>query len=62
MTSEARDRQDVNLISRRVLIKTAGVAAGAIALSPRIAAAQAPAPMAFCISFFPVAPMLSMPK
>ncbi len=46
MTSEARDRQDVNLISRRVLIKTAGVAAGAIALSPRIAAAQAPAPMA----------------
>src|SRR5512138_3028213 len=46
MASEARDRDDANLISRRVLIKSAGVAAGAIALAPRIVGAQAPAPMA----------------
>src|SRR5438105_15927488 len=46
MASEARDRDDANLISRRVLIKTAGIAAGGVALAPRIAGAQAPAPMA----------------
>src|SRR5437667_2190868 len=46
MASEARDRDDANLISRRVLIRTAGIAAGAVALAPRIAGAQAPAPMA----------------
>src|SRR5207253_2091370 len=46
MASEARDRDDANLISRRVLIRTAGIAAGAAALAPRIAGAQAPAPMA----------------
>src|SRR5437870_13452231 len=46
MASEARDRDDANLISRRVLIKTAGIAAGGVALAPRIAGAPAPAPMA----------------
>src|SRR3989441_1440693 len=46
MASEARDRDDANLISRRVLIRTAGIAAGAVALAPRIAGAQAAAPMA----------------
>src|SRR5437899_612387 len=46
MASEARDRDDANLISRRVLIKTAGIAAGGVALAPRIAGAQAAAPMA----------------
>src|SRR6266404_3712630 len=46
MASEARDRDDANLISRRVLIRTAGVAAGGVALAPRIAGAQTPAPMA----------------
>src|SRR5213594_2150560 len=46
MASEAREREDANLISRRVLIKTAGVAAGAVALAPRLIAAQTPAPMA----------------
>src|SRR5437899_7602031 len=46
MASEARDRDDAKLISRRVLIRTAGIAAGAVALAPRIARAQAPAPMA----------------
>src|SRR5258705_4230405 len=46
MASAAREREDANLISRRVLIKTAGVAAGAVALAPRLIAAQTPAPMA----------------
>src|SRR5438445_11629595 len=46
MASEARDRDDANLISRRVLIKTAGIAAGGVALAPRIPGAQAPAPLA----------------
>jgi gluconolactonase len=46
MASEARERDDANLISRRVLIKTAGVAAGAAALAPHLVAAQTPAPMA----------------
>src|SRR5438093_10308495 len=46
MASEARDRDDANLISRRVLIKTAGIAAGGVALAPGNAGAQAPAPMA----------------
>ncbi len=46
MASDAREREDANLISRRVLIKTAGVAAGAVALAPRLIAAQPPAPMA----------------
>src|SRR5437764_3949061 len=46
MASQARDRDDANLISRRVLIRTAGIAAGAAALAPRIAGAQTPAPMA----------------
>src|SRR5436309_15591696 len=46
MASEARDRDDANLISRRVLIRSAGIAAGSAALAPRIAGAQAPAPMA----------------
>src|SRR6266403_2013586 len=46
MASEAREREDANLMSRRVLIKTAGIAAGGVALAPRIAGAQAPAPMA----------------
>jgi hypothetical protein len=46
MASEAREREGANLISRRVLIKTAGVAVGAVALAPRLAAAQTPAPMA----------------
>src|SRR5438128_11439690 len=46
MATEARDRDDANLLSRRVLIRTAGIAAGADARSPRIARAQAPAPMA----------------
>src|SRR5438128_1332796 len=46
MASEARDRDDANLISKRVLIKTAGIAAGGVALAPRIAGAQAAAPMA----------------
>ncbi|HYP34693.1 MAG TPA: twin-arginine translocation signal domain-containing protein, partial [Burkholderiaceae bacterium] len=46
MASEARERDEANVISRRVLLKTAGVAAGVAALAPRIAAAQTPAPMA----------------
>ena len=46
MASEARDRDDANLISRRVLIKSTGVAAGAIALGSRFAVAQTPSPMA----------------
>jgi gluconolactonase len=46
MASEARERDDANRISRRVLLKTAGVAAGVVALAPRIARAQTPAPMA----------------
>ena len=46
MGSEARERDDANRISRRVLLKTAGVAAGVVALAPRIAGAQTPAPMA----------------
>src|SRR5437870_13179188 len=46
MASEARDRDDANLLSRRVLIRTAGIAAGAVALAPRIARGQAPAPKA----------------
>ena len=40
MASEARERDDANRISRRVLIKTAGVAAGAVALAPRLAAVR----------------------
>src|SRR5215468_4300009 len=46
MASDARERKDANLISRRVLIKSAGVAAGAVALAPHLLAAQTPAPMA----------------
>ena len=46
MASQAREREDANLISRRVLIKTAGIAAGTIALAPHLIAAQTPAPMA----------------
>src|SRR6267378_457784 len=46
MASEAREREDANLMSRRVLIKTAGFAAGAVALAPHLVAAQTPAPMA----------------
>src|SRR2546428_2378956 len=46
MASEAREREDANLMSRRVLIKTAGFAAGAVALAPHHVAAQTPAPMA----------------
>src|SRR6516162_7394851 len=46
MASDARERKDANLISRRVLIKSAGVAAGATALAPHLLAAQTPAPMA----------------
>src|SRR4029434_2621069 len=46
MASEAREREDANLISRRVLLTTAGVAAGAIALAPRCSGAQTRAPMA----------------
>src|SRR2546426_8710109 len=46
MASEARDRDDANLISRRVLIRTAGIAAGGVPPAPRIAGAQAAAPMA----------------
>ena len=30
MASEARERDEANMISRRVLLKTAGVAAGAL--------------------------------
>jgi gluconolactonase len=46
MASEARERDDANLITRRVLIKTAGLAAVAAALAPHLVAAQTPAPMA----------------
>src|SRR3989475_3863903 len=42
MARDACDRQDANLISRRGLIKTVGAAAGAVALAPRLVAAQAP--------------------
>jgi hypothetical protein len=34
MASEAREREDANLISRRVLIKTAGVAGGRAGATP----------------------------
>src|SRR2546430_17375370 len=42
MARDACDRQDANRISRRGLIKTVGAAAGAVALAPRLVAAQAP--------------------
>ena len=42
MTQETCDRSDSALMSRRALIKTIGMVAGAAALAPRVVSAQAP--------------------